>query len=211
MSVRTARDRQHRQIVGVGLAVSLAVHAVVLGAITFHAPDTSGEVGKFGQPEVEAPFETAFLELIDIEEVPEPVEVEPIIDNARAVVATPTPEQQPTPAAGELSQAAPAATAEAASGAGAPAASSVATELVKLGREARIALSMKPQFVTQRSVAGADQPIEALDPHAGHDHAEDDGDEEDSWWRRLGITMGSGGGRICRPPRPPVVIHKLGA
>ena len=211
MSVRTARDRQHRQIVVVGLVVSLAIHAVVLGAMTFHGADPSGEVGKFGQPDVEAPFETAFLELIEIEEVPEPVEVEPIIENARAVVATPTPEQQPTPAAGELSQAAPASATEAASGAGAPAASSVATELVRLGRDARIALSMKPQFVAQRSVAGANQPIEAVDPHAGHDHAEDDGDEEESWWRRLGITVGTGGGKICRPPRPPVVIHKLGA
>ncbi len=211
MSVRTARDRQHRQIVGVGLVVSLAIHAVVFGAMKFHVPDQSGEVGKFGQPDVEAPFETAFLELIKIEEVPEPVEVDPIIDNARAVVATPTPEQQPTPAAGELSQAAPAAVAEAASGAGTPVASSVATEFVRLGREARIALSMKPQFVAQRSVAGADQPIEALDPHAGHDHAEDDGDEEDSWWRRLGITVGTGGGKVCRPPRPPVLILKLGA
>ena len=211
MSVRAARDRQHRQMVGMGLVVSLAIHAVVLGAMTFHRPDTSGEIGKFGQPEVETPFENDFLELVEIEEIPEPVEVEPIIDNARAVVATPTPEQQPTPAAGELSQAAPAVTAEAASGAGAPAASSVATELVLLGRKARVALSMRPQFVTQRSVAGADQPIEALDAHAGHDHAEDDGDEEDSWWRRLGITVGSGGGKICRPPRPPVVIHKLGA
>jgi len=211
VSTRVARDRQHRQLVGIGLVVSLAIHAVVLGGMTFHVPDQSGEVGKFGQPEVEAPFETAFLELIEIEEIPEPVEVEPIIDNARAVVATPTPEPQPTPAAGELSQAAPASAAEAASGAGAPSASSVATELVKLGREARIALSMKPQFVAQRSVAGANQPIEAVDPHAGHDHAEDDGDEEDSWWRRLGVPLGSGGGKICRPPRPPVVIHKLGA
>ena len=112
MSVRIARDRQHRQIVGVGLVVSLAIHAVVFGAMKFHVPDQSGEVGKFGQPDVEAPFETAFLELIEIEEVPEPVEVDPIIDNARAVVATPTPEQQPTPAAGELSQAAPASATE---------------------------------------------------------------------------------------------------
>jgi len=50
--------------------------------------------------------------------------------------------------------------------------------------------------------------VDAIDPHADHDHEEEEGDNQESWLRRLGVPLGSGGTKICKPARPPVVIHK---
>ena len=209
MTTRRARDRQHKRIVGVGLVVSLALHAVVLAGLDFAVPETAATVGAAESPNADTPLEFVSMELVIIEEI-EPVPEEPTIADTRPVLADPTNQLDAADAAGDPTPAGPAqgAPARMATGAPPPAAAPSAADLVaSLELQSNVALAMRPQFVAQRGVPGALQPIDAIDAHAGHDHEEEEGDNGESWWRRLGVPLGSGGTRICKP-RPPVVIHK---
>ena len=206
VTTRRARDRQHKRIVGVGLVVSLALHAVLLAGLDFVVPETEATVGA-AEANADAPLEFVSMELVNIEEV-EPVPEEPMIADERPVMADPAPDQVADAPAGDPTPAGPAqgAPASLATGAPPPAAAPSAADLIAtLDRQSSVALAMRPQFVAQRGVPGA---LDAIDPHAGHDHEEEEGDNQESWWRRLGVPLGSGGTRICKPARPPVVIHK---
>ena len=178
------------------LVVSLALHGVVLGALSFKTPDSTDSTAD--DRANKSAFDLPAIEIVQIHETVEPLrEVEVV--SLRPVVTTPAPEPRPEPALGMPRAAA----------GGESAAPAAATEVAEVGIEARIALSMRPQFATQRSLSGSLHPLEAINSHAGHDHEEDDGDDEgDSFWRRLGVPLGSGGGKVCKPRRPPVVIHK---
>lgn len=209
VTTRRARDRQHKRIVGVGLVVSLALHAVLLAGLDFVVPETEATVGA-AEANADAPLEFVSMELVNIEEV-EPVPEEPMIADERPVMADPAPDQVADAPAGDPTPAGPAqgAPASLATGAPPPAAAPSAADLIAtLDRQSSVALAMRPQFVAQRGVPGALDAIDAIDPHAGHDHEEEEGDNQESWWRRLGVPLGSGGTRICKPARPPVVIHK---
>ncbi|MDE2803849.1 MAG: hypothetical protein OXN18_01755 [Gemmatimonadota bacterium] len=209
MTTRRARDRQHKRIVGVGLVVSLALHAVLLAGLDFEVPETAATVGA-AEPSADAPLEFVSMELVNIEEI-EPVPEEPMIADDRPVVADPSSDQVAATPAGDPTPAGPAqgAPARTATGAPRPAAAPSAADLIaSLDRQSSVALAMRPQFVAQRGVPGALDAVDAIDPHAGHDHEEEEGDNQESWWRRLGVPLGSGGTRICKPARPPVVIHK---
>ncbi|MCY3545873.1 MAG: hypothetical protein OXH49_03260 [Gemmatimonadetes bacterium] len=212
MTTRRARDRQHKRIVGVGLVVSVALHAVLLAGLDFVVPETEATVGS-AEPNADVPFEFVSMELVNIEEV-EPLPEEPMIADDRPVLADPAPDQVADAPAGDPTPAGPAAGAPArvATGAPPPAAAPSAADLIaSLERQSSVDLAMRPQFVAQRGVPGALDAIDAVDAHAGHDHDEEEGDNQESWWRRLGVPLGSGGTKICKPARPPVVVHKAAA
>lgn len=196
--------------VGVSLAVSAAVHGVLLGALNFQVP----------QPPSESPAGTtdplAFLdaiEVVQIEEVRKPIELEPIHVQARPALATPTPEELPQPAPGDVSVAKAGDTppSDAVTGVDVHAVGDAfpsTTSPADAGPTARLALSLKPRFGMLRELPeSARQPVAMLDPHAGHDHGEGDGREEENWWDRLGRKLGFGGGKICRP-RPELIVDE---
>ncbi len=207
MTTRRIRNRQHTRNVGLGLVVSLALHAVLLAGLSFEVPDDDATVGSRANAQADAPADFTSMEIVRIEEV-EPVPEEPVVTDTRPVVATPSQEQVAQTPAGDPTPAGPSSgSPAAASGAAAPGPPSPANLLASLELESNVSLAMRPQFAGQRGVPGADQAIDEIDPHAGHDHEDDEGDNEDSWWRRLGVPFGSGGSQICKP-RPPTVIHK---
>ena len=211
MSTRRIRNRQNRAVVGASFTISVAVHGVLLGALTFQV----------SQPPSEAPagatdrvvFQDRSIELVQIEEVVKEVILEPIIAQARPVLATPTPEELPEPAPGDVSvaKAGEKPPSNAVTGADVDARGDAfpsTTTLAEAGPEARVALTMRPRFGIQKELPKSlRQPIAQLDPHAGHDHGEGDGEEEQSWWRRLGMKLGFGGGKICRP-RPELIADE---
>ena len=196
---------------GVCLGISVAVHGVLFGALTFQV----------SQPPSEAPagateavvFQEYAIELVEIEEVTEPVVLEPILVQARPALATPTPEELPEPAPGEVSmaKAGEAPPSDAVTGADVNARGDAfpsATSLAETGLPAQLALSMTPRFGIMKELPESlRRPLAMLDPYAGHDHGEGDGDEELSWWRRLGMKFGIGGGLICRP-RPELIVDE---
>lgn len=208
MTTRRTRNRQHTRNVGLGLLVSLALHAVVLAGLSFEVPADDGTVGARANVQPEAPLDFTSMELVRIEEI-EPVPEELVVTDMRPVLASPDQEQVAETPAGDPTPAGPASgSVAAASGAAAPGPQSPTPNLLaSLKLESKVSLAMRPQFAGQRGVPGASQAIDAIDPHAGHDHEEEEGDHQDSWWRRLGVPFGSGGSRICKP-RPPTVIHK---
>lgn len=213
MTTRRARDRQHKRIVGVGLVVSLALHAVLLAGLDFVVPEPEATAGAPESSRADAPVEFISMEMVNIEEI-EPVPDEPMIADDQPVVADPAPDQVADAPSGDPTPAGPAqgAPARIATGSPPPAAAPSAADLIAaLELESSVALTMRPQFVAQRGVPGALDAIDAVDAHAGHDHDEEEGDNQESWWRRLGVPLGSGGTRICKPARPPVVIHKAAA
>jgi len=151
VTTRRARDRQHKRIVGVGLVVSLALHAVLLAGLDFGVPETEATVGS-AEPNADAPLEFVSMELVNIEEV-EPVPEEPMIADDRPVMADPAPDQVADAPAGDPTPAGPAQGAPASMATGAPppaAAPSAADLIASLDRQSSVALAMRPQFVAHR-------------------------------------------------------------
>lgn len=211
MSTRQIRNRQNRMVVGVCLAVSVAVHGVLFGALTFQVEQSPSE-SPAGTAE-QAVLQDPAIEVVEIREVREPVILEPIIVRARPAVATPTPEELPDPAPGEVSMARPgdAQPSDAVTGADVHARGDAfpsTTTPAETGLPARLALSMAPRFGAMKNLPESlREPVAQLDPLAGQGDGEGDGEEEQSWWRRLGMKFGLGGGLICRP-RPELIVDE---
>ena len=211
MTNRQIRNGQNRMVVGASLGVSVAVHGVLFGALTFQVPQSPSEApdGEF-EPVV---FLDPAIEVVQIEEVREPILLEPIHVKARPALATPTPEELPQPAPGEVSvaKAGEAPPSDAASGSDVYAQGDAfpsTTILSDAGPAAQLALSLKPRLGMLKELPETNrEPIAQIDPHAGHDHGEGDGREEETWWQRLGRKLGIGGGLICRP-RPELIVDE---
>lgn len=211
MNTRRNRNRQNRMAVGAGLVISVAVHGVLFGALTFQvAPPPSEAPAGVAEPVV---FQESSIELVQIEEVREPIVLEPILVQARPALATPTLEELPQPAPGEVSvaKAGDAPPSDAVKGADVNAQGDAfpsAASLAEAGLPAQLAHSMTPRFGIMKELPESfRQPVAMLNPLAGHHHGEGDGQEELSWWRRLGIKFGIGGGLICRP-RPELIVDE---
>ena len=211
MSTRRIRNRQNRAAVVAGFTISVAVHGILLGALTFEVPESPSEAPA-GEPEPVA-FLAPAIELVQIDEVREPIELEPIIVQARPELATPTPEELPQPAPGDVSVAKTGETppSHAVTGVDVHAQGDAfpsTTMLAEAGPTARLAESLRPRFGMLKELPkSARRPVAMLDPHEGHDHGEGDGREEESWWDRLGRKLGFGGGEICRP-RPELIVDE---
>ncbi len=192
MNPRKARERGQRRVLLLGLGVSIALHGVVFGALSFRTPDSPGplesELGR--QP---APFEVVALEIVEVREVPEMVTPD-VAATDLPVIVTPAPEDLPEPTSG-----------------GSAAAAASADELATLtvadlmgSTMSSSSLAMRPRAAAQREIPGAFTGVALADPHAGHDHGDEEEDGE-GFWGALGnawgkVRMGSGGGKICRPP-----------
>lgn len=198
-------------VVGVCLGVSVAVHGILFGALTFQVPQLPSEspAGAAERVVVQQPT----IELVEIEEVKEPIVLEPILVQARPALATPTPEELPEPAPGEVSlaKAGDSPPSDAVTGADVNAQGDAfpsATSLAETGLPAQLALSMTPRFGIMKELPESlREPLEMLDPYAGVGDGEGDGEEELTWWRRLGMKFGLGGGLICRP-RPELIVDE---
>ena len=208
MRTRQVRDRQHRLVVGASLVVSLALHGILFGTLSLPGPEPPREspARSAAAPVLQA----ASLELVRIEAPVEQVVLEPILTDAPFIPTAPAAEEIPEPKSGEalVARAGDAAAAAAAPVGGAEAADDPLPAGLAFA-EAGVpstALSMKPRFGVQHVMPESTRkPIAALDPFARHDHAEGEGEEEQSWWRRLGARFGIGdGSKIC-VPRPEVI------
>jgi hypothetical protein len=197
--------------VGASFAISVAVHGVLLGTLTFQVSQAPSEAPD-GAAEPVA-FQDRLIELVQIEEVVKEVILEPIIAQARPALATPTPEELPQPAPGDVSVAKAGETppSDAVTGVDVHAQGDAfpsTTMLAEAGPTARLAESLRPRFGMLKELPkSARRPVAMLDPHEGHDHGEGDGREEESWWDRLGRKLGFGGGEICRP-RPELIVDE---
>lgn len=207
MNRRRIRNRRHRAVLGAGLVISLALHGILLGALSFQPR----EMAVRPMDPVEPPaLREPSIEVVRIEEVSEQVVPEPVIADAPVLVTAPASSEAPEPKSGDalLAASGEAAAAAAAPNGGAGAADDplpVELALAEAGIPS-VALSMRPRFGMQLSMPESTRrPIAALDPLADADHAEGEGEEEESWWRRLGAKFGIGSGsRIC-VPRPEVM------
>lgn len=192
MNPRKARERGQRRVLLLGLGVSIALHGVVFGALSFQTPDSPGpvesELGR--QP---APFEVVALEIVEVREIPEMVTPDVVATDV-PVIVTPAPEDLPEPTSGG-------------NAAAAASAAEVATLTVAdlMGSTmSSSSLAMRPRAAAQREIPGAFTGVAMADPHAGHDHGDEE-EEGEGFWGALGnawgkVKMGSGGGKICRPP-----------
>lgn len=211
MSTRRIRNRQNRAAVLVGFGVSVAVHGVLLGALSFQVPQSPSEAPA-GETEPVA-FLAPAIEVVQIDEVRVPIELEPIHVQARPALATPTPEELPQPAPGDVSVAkvGDAPPSDAVAGVDVHAMGDAfpsTTLLAETGPAARLAHSVRPRFGMLKDLPkSARQPVAMLDPLEGRDTGEGDGREEESWWDRLGRKLGFGGGEICRP-RPELIVDE---
>ncbi|MYE15556.1 MAG: hypothetical protein F4Y07_03645 [Gemmatimonadetes bacterium] len=200
MTSRRARNNRHRRGVIIGIGVSAALHGVVFGALRFQTAEIAGAADSASPGEEPALFDMA-MEIVEIREVPE---VEPeVVASDRPVITSPAPLDIPEPASTSMA-AASASAAEIA--AITPADLLAATALTSPSR------SIQPRFAAAREIGGARQEIGALDPHAGHDHGDEE-EEGEGFWQKLGLAwgkvpMGSGGGKICKPPKPVVVVRQ---
>ena len=199
---RRQRNGRHRRVVLAGIGVSVALHAVLFGALGFSAeapPKGGGEPDRETGP---APFEVTAIEVVEIRESPE-VMPEALASNL-PVVNTPAPVEKPEPA-------------ESSRGAAAAAASRLASlsldEILGSASLSSTSLSMRPTFAASTNVGGAFEAVAFGDGDAGREHGDED-DEGEGFWQRLGdawgkVALGSGGGKICKPPvmNPPVVVR----
>ena len=208
MRTRRTRDRRNRLVLGVSLAISLALHAIVAGGLTFQPPGPATESNDLS---AETPvLQVSSIELVQIEDIQEPVVLDPVITNAPLVLAAPTSEELSEPKSGEALLAA---SGEAAAAAAAPTGGSKMADdplpaklaFAEAGATST-APSMRPRFgIQQKMPESTRKPIDALEPHADHDRVDGEGEEEESWWRRLGMKFGIGsGGKVC-VPRPEVI------
>lgn len=207
MNSRRIRQKRHRLVLGTSLVISLALHGVLLGAFSLQGPEPAGEWPV--RPAEASVFQVSSIELVRIEEPPEQVLPDPVTASAPIILTAPTPEEVSEPKSGEALAAAPgevAAAAAAPMGGAAVGNNPLSANLAFT--EAGLpspALSMLPRpGIRQGLPESIREPIEALGPYPDDDHAEGEGDEEESWWRRLGAKFGIGSGsRIC-VPRPEV-------
>ncbi len=224
MTTEKARRQRHRRMALVGLGVSVALHAAIFATLSFEVPEqTDTPAGTVAERAVAAPVPA--MEVVRIVEVPQ---VDPeVVTSDRPVVTAPSPIDRPQPPSSSLRTpaTAPSATVSAAA---APALSTI--ELIAAS-SLNGSLTTRVSFGSPGQVPGALDAIAAADPHAGHDHGEEDEEEGRGFWQRLGdawgkVAMGSGGGKVCRPPilgpggtldpspaplpipKPPVVIRK---
>ncbi len=192
MSPRKARERGQRRVLFVGVGASIVLHGLVFGALSFRTAESPGSTGSEPgrQP---APFEVVALEIVDVREVPETVNPEVAATDV-PVIVSPAPEDLPEPTASGMA---------AASASAAEVATLTVADL--LGSPMSSAsLAMRPRAAAQRDIPGGFTGIAIADPHAGHDHGDEEEDGE-GFWGKLGnawgkVGMGTGGGKICRPP-----------
>ena len=191
--------------------ISVAVHGVLLGALTFQVPEPPSEapVGVMDPVAFLAPA----IEIVQIDEVREPIELEPIHVQARPALATPTPEELPQPAPGDVSvaKAGDAPPSHAVTGVDVHAQGDAfpsTPTLAESGPSARLAESLRPRFGMLKELPkSVRQPVAMLAPLEGRDQGEGNGREEESWLDRLGRKFGIGGGKICLP-RPELIVDE---
>jgi len=195
-------------VLGASFMISLALHGIALGALSFQ-PLGQVAVRPVDSLEPQA-LQDPLIELVRIEEVPEEVVPDPVHTDAPVLLTAPTSSETPEPKSGD---ALVAASGEAAAAAAAPAGGADAADdllpVELVFAEAGIpsvALSMRPRFGIRHTMPESTRkPIAALDPLADADHSEGEGEEEESWWRRLGAKFGIGGGSKICVPRPEVM------
>lgn len=190
----------NRRALLLGVAASMGLHVWVVGAVRIDPVDTSRPEG---EPERIPPVEVAEvdeLELLQIVEVEEEVDPPPLETMVRPIVADAAPAPNPEPdaasqeSAGRKSAESAAAFASAeVQGAPAP----TLAQILEAELKGRTGIAVSPPLPGQREI-DVGSPVEVIDPHAGHDHAEDEGSEGLSFWQRVGRTLGIGGQRICR-------------
>lgn len=201
-STRRAKERQHRRLFAAGIGTSAALHAAVLGFSTFSVPASTAGVAERNADRSPAPADEApAMEVVTLAKAPATPAQSPSASVAPSAAA-------PSPAAGAAS---PAAAAPRTAAEATPSAA-----LMLAAFEARARPAMKPNFaalqgVSPRGLSALPATAGPGDDLAGHDHGHDE-DDGNSWWRRLGISVGSGGGH-CKPrpggtivsePREPV-------
>ena len=214
---RTERTRANRRMLLVGLAISVGLHGWVFAALTLAPADLSRTAGAPERVTMQSPFELSAIEVVQVAPEREEAELVPLPTDERPVVAAAAPERNQESTAEDAEAGSQVAVADGGSP-GVPGAASVQspndaavaeesapaltfTELLESGVGNRPAVAVKPQFAAQFPLDGW-APVEALvvDPHAGHDHAEED--EGSIWgtvWRRMGKTFGFGGDKLCIP------------
>lgn len=209
MNGRQIGNRTNRRALVLGVALSAGLHAWVLAGLTLDPVDTSRPAG---EPEIappQEPFEVPELVLLSVveEEEADPL---PLPAESHPIVAEAAPAPNPEPAAQNAepgSQASAAAVATFASATIESAPQPTLTEILEAGLQVRAEIAVTPHLVVQRSIDEWD-PVEAIDPHAGHDHDEDELSRGSSIWRRIGRTFGIGGDLVCRPV--PKVVKETG-
>lgn len=200
------RSERYKVALGAGLAVSAALHGVVLARIALRPPESAALASLSSAPPVKLPEET--IVLLRIEELPDPEVPRPVVLEARpAEVATVSGELQ-EPREGEapvaLAGESPSSSAEASerAGAGEPAA---AFAIPTSGAQLPALASLRP-VMSVHPAAGAAvlQPLSALAPRPELERDEGEGEEKRSWWRRLGAKLGFGKGATVCVPRPEI-------
>lgn len=215
---RAARVRANRKVLLACLVISVGLHGWAFAGLTFAPADLSRTAGVPERVTMQSEYELSAIEVVQL--VPEREEVEPIPlpTQERPVVAAAAPERHAesaaetsepgsqVAAADNGSQGAPGSTPvespgeEAVADQSAPALTFA--ELLESANGSRPAVAL-PRFAAQRPLEGQ-APIEAVvvDPHAGHDHAEEEEEKGSIWgtvWRRMGKTFGFGGDKLCIP------------
>ena len=199
MTSRRVRNHQHRRGVIIGIGVSAALHAVVFGALRFQTAEMTADADLVGPGDEHTLFDVA-MEIVEIREVPD---VDPeVVASDRPVVNSPAPVDLPEPTSASMG---------AASASAAEIASITPADLLAATALTSPNLSIQPRFAAAREIGGALQEVGALDPHAGHDHGDEE-EEGEGFWQKLGnawgkVPMGSGGGKVCKPPKPIVVVR----
>ncbi len=220
MTTDGARKRRHRRMALVGLGISVGLHAAVFATMSFDVQErTSASDGTVAERALPAAMPA--MEIVQIREVPE---VDPeVAASDRPVVTAPAPIERTEPPSTSLRAlaSAPPATASPAAATSAPALSTA--ELIAAS-SLNGSLTTRVSFGSPGQIAGSRDAVAMADPYAGQDHGEEEEEEERGFWQRLGdawgkVPLGSGGGKICRPPvlgpgpglspsPPPVVIPK---
>ncbi len=199
MKTERVRRARHRRVVLTGIGVSAALHAVVFATLGFELP---GEVGADGATRTERTPQTdpPALQIVQLREV---TEIDPeVAASDRPVLTTPAPvDRPPDPPASSRSAPNPV---PAASASAAPAPST----LERIAASSLTgSLTTRISFGNPGPLPGARSAVVASGSHtAGHDQGADEEDDEDGgFWQRLGdvwgkVPLGSGGGKICKPP-----------
>lgn len=190
MDPRKARDKGQRRVLLGGVGASIVLHGVVFGALSFQTADSAGSTAAEAGRQA-APFEVVALEIVDVREVPE-VDPPDVAATDRPVVVSPAPEDLPEPTSSSMA---------AASASAAEVATLTVADLMG-STVSSASLAMRP--AAQRNIPGGFTGVAMVDPHAGHDHGDEE-EEGEGFWSALGnawgkVGMGTGGGKVCRPP-----------
>ncbi len=190
MNARRTREHRSRRIFSFGFGSSVAIHVVVFGVSAFRVTVPSGSEGPIRANPVPSPLRA--LEVVALSDPTKPAEV---FD--AAVMAA---QGQPASA---LREGSPGAAARASS------ASPPTAPPPRMDAQARIALSMRPNFAVQRQISSwAFQPVPALPTPDARTHGHSAGEDEEGtgFWERLGISFGKGGGHCPMRPRPGTLV-----